>query len=164
MHNRMPLYRILYYVVFLLAFLGCWWLLWFLLSFYPGGGVNLGLGMLMAFGVAFFCIPAGIAIFARLSLLRWYVDPFAAALVPVCLYFIFVIDRIKLSDGFWEAFVNLNQQLIGISRLTLYYFIGLFLFGLVVSFSIARKEGRSIAFKWIEILESCGKKEEIAEE
>ena len=163
MSKRMPLYRILYYVVFLLAFLCCWGLLWFLMTL-PSQNVGLGFAMMTLYGVAFFCIPAGIAIFARLSLLKWFVDPFAAAVVPVSLYFIFVIDKIKLTDGFWEAFVRAHQQLIGINRLTLYYFIGLFLFGLVVSFSIARKEGRSTAFQWIEILESRGKKKEIAEE
>ena len=159
----MPLYRILYYVVFLLAFLGCWGLLWFLMTL-PSQDVSLGWAMMVLYGVGFFCIPAGIAIFARLSLLRWYVDPFAAALVPVSLYFIFVIDKIEVFGGIWKAFEHVNQQLLGTSRLTLYYFIGLFLFGLVVSFSPARKEGRSIAFRWIEILESRGKKKEIAEE
>lgn len=163
MSKRMPLYRILYYVIFLLAFLGCWGLLSFSMT-HTSQDMGLGFAMMTLYGVAFFCIPAGIAVFARVSLLRWYVDPFAAALVPVSLYFIFVIDKIKLTDGFWEAFVSLNQQLLGINRLTLYYFIGLFLFGLAVSFSPARKEGRSIAFQWIEILESRGKKKEIAEE
>jgi len=150
----------LYYVVFLLAFLGCWWLLCFLMIHLPG---DMGAGLVIVFGVAFFCIPAGVAIFARLSLFRWYVDPFAAALVPVSLYIIFVINRIKLSDGFWESFVSVNQQLLGISRLTLYYLIVLFFFGLVVSFSIKRKKGQSISFQWIEILESHSKKK-IAEE
>ncbi len=163
MSKRMPLYRILYYVVFLLAFLCCWGLLMLLIVCYPGEG-NLGAVMLMTYALVFVCIPAGVAVFARLSLLRWYVDPFAAALVPVCLYFILVIDKIEVFGGFWGAFEHINQTMLRDNGEGLLYFIGLFLFGLAASFSIARKEGRSTAFRWIEILESRGKKKEIAEE
>lgn len=85
MNKRMPLYRILYYVVFLLAFLGCLWLvMWFASLRSP---IGLGTAMLMTYGVVFLCIPTGIALLSRLSLLRWYVDPFAAAMVPVSFYF-----------------------------------------------------------------------------
>lgn len=162
MSKRMPLYRILYYVVFLLAFLGCLWLALWLASLY--GPVSLGTAMMMVYGFVFICIPTGVAIFARLSLLRWYVDPFAAALVPVTLYFIMVIDKITITGGLWPAFGMINQSLIHNHGEGLLYFIGLFLFGLAASFSIARKEGRSIAFQWIEILESRGRKEENVDE
>lgn len=78
--------------------------------------------------------------------------------------FILVIDKIEVFGDFWGAFEHINQTMIRNDGKGLLYFIGLFLFGLVVSFSPARKEGRSATSRWIEILESRGKKKEIAEE
>ena len=162
MSKRMPLYRILYYVVFLLAFLGCLWLVMWLASL--RSPVGLGTAVMMVYILVFLCIPIGVTIFARLSLLRWYVDPFAALLVPMSLYFILVLDKIELFGGFWGAFEHVNQTMLHNHGEGLLYFIGLFLFGLAVSFSPARKEGRSISFQWIEMLESKGQKEENTEE
>ena len=161
MSKRMPLYRILYYVVFLLAFLGCLWLVMWLASL--RSPVGLGTAVMMVYILVFLCIPVGVAIFARLSLLRWYVDPFAAALVPLALYFIMVIDKIEIAGGLWPAFAMINQSLIHKNGEGLLYFIGLFVFGLVASISVARKEGRSISFQWIEMLESKGQKEKNTE-
>ena len=118
---------------------------------------------MMVYILVFLCIPVGVAIFARLSLLRWYVDPFAAALVPLALYFIMVIDKIEIAGGLWPAFAMINQSLIHKNGEGLLYFIGLFVFGLVASISVARKEGRSISFQWIEMLESKGQKEKNTE-
>ena len=162
MSKRMPLYRILYYVVFLLAFLGCLWLVMWLASL--RAPIGLGTAVMMVYLLVFLCIPTGVAIFARLSLLRWYVDPFAAALVPLALYLIMVIDKTEIAGGLWPAFAMINQSLIHNNGEGLLYFIGLFVFGLVASISVARKEGRSVSFQWVEILESLGKKEENTEE
>ena len=97
--------------------------------------------------ISFACVPAISAVIVRFSMLRWYVDPFAAAEMPLCLYFLFFFSR----GDFWRdplgALSSVNASLFSDGCRGLLFLLGVYLFGLAVSFSIARKKGENISYR-----------------
>lgn len=47
---------------------------------------NLGAAIAVTYGLMFLATPMVIVVLMRFSLLKWYVDPFAAAEIPLFLY------------------------------------------------------------------------------
>ena len=110
---------------------------------------DLGAVITFTYGFLFLATPILIAVIMRFSLLKWYVDPFAAAEVPLFLYFGSVITRMNRAGiPFAQAFSEYNKTL-STNGEDWAVLIGLFLFGLAVSFSFARKRGESISYKLI---------------
>lgn len=108
-----------------------------------------GLGTVMAatYGVLFVGTPILTAVLMRCSLLRWYMDPFAAGEIPLCLYLMMLLNQVKRSGSFAEGFSALNHSL----ALEGFLFLaGLFLFGLIASISPSRKAGQNIMYRFMQ--------------
>ena len=109
---------------------------------------NLGAAIVITYGLMFLATPILIAVLMRFSLLKWYVDPFAAAEVPLFLYIFMIIKEMNHSGmQFYDAFAKTNASLSLRSGEGWFFIIGLFLFGLLASFSISRKNGQSISYR-----------------
>ena len=109
---------------------------------------NLGMAIAVTYGIVFLLTPAVVLTLMRFSLLRWYLDPIAAAEVPVFLYIGMVLNQMRRSDlGFCEALLKINGQLLADGGEGMFFLVGLFLFGLAATFSVARKRGESISYR-----------------
>ncbi len=100
------------------------------------------------YGTVMLMIP----ILMRFSLFKFYIDPIAAAEWPLFLI-ILMLGGSLFRDGLIQAALSFHRHMAddgGLGYLTL---IGQFLWGLLASFSIRRKEGKSISFRLIE--KSC---------
>ena len=103
---------------------------------------------LSTYGLMFIATPILIAVIMRFSLLKWYVDPIAAAEVPLFLYIGMIVNHMNRSNiNFYEAFLKINETLFADRGEGWLLIVGLFLFGLIASFSIARKNGKSISYR-----------------
>ena len=136
------LFHLAYYVLVLLAYM--------LFNFCTAALCPSGsLGAIKAFlyGVMFVATPAYIVVCARFSLLKWYVDPFMAAEIPLYYYLGSILTQMERTGAsFFDAMAEYNASLVKDSVM-LWYIIGLFLFGLAASFSLARKRGESISYR-----------------
>ena len=144
MKKKLLIFHILYYILFLLIYVGAAYAAVRLLK-----TDNLAAAVVRAGVLLFVMTPAMILVFARFSLLRWYVDPLAAAIVPLFLYCVMVINQHKHTGAFGKAFAEVNEALANDSGMGWAFLIGLFLFGLLASFSPARKNGKSISYKLV---------------
>ena len=109
---------------------------------------NLGAAMIVAYGILFLLTPIVVLALMRFSLLPWYLDPIAAAEVPLFLYFGMILKQMSRSDiGFYEAMMKINGQLLANGGEGMFFLVGLFLFGLAATFSFARKRGESISYR-----------------
>ena len=144
MKKKIILFSILYYIIFLLCYAGI---------LFGGARLlktdNLAAAVVRAALLLFVLTPLYVAAFTRFSLLRWYVDPVAAAILPLFFYVGMLINEWKYADSFQAAFSVINRSLCDDGRTGWFFLIGLFLFGLVVSFSPARKNGKSIAYRML---------------
>lgn len=106
---------------------------------------NAGLGAVMTatYGILFVGTPILAAVLMRFSLLRWYMDPFAAAEISLCLYLIMLMNQIKRSGSLAGGFSALNHSLAWEGFL---FLAGLFLFGLIASISPSRKAGQNAIY------------------
>ena len=103
---------------------------------------------LSTYGLMFIATPILIAVIMRFSLLKWYVDPIAAAEVPLFLYIGMIVNYMNRSKiNFYEAFLKTNETFFANGGSDWLFIIGLFLFSLIASFSIARKNGKSISYR-----------------
>lgn len=148
MKKKIVLFSILYYILFLLCYIGFAAVAVRLLK-----TNNLAAAVVRAAALLLVLTPAIILVFARFSLLRWYVDPFAAAIVPAFFYVGLVVNETKHSDSFWEAITTAIWAMTVDTEAWL-LLIGLFLFGLLASFSPARKNGKSISYKLLNKISS----------
>lgn len=145
MRNKMLTIHAVYYIFSLLVYIG---------FFYGSAKLfhtsNLGAAMALTYGLMFLATPIITALLMRLSLLKWYVDPFAAAEIPLFLYLSMIINQMKRSgESFFDAFFEYNQKLSADGGMGWFFLIGLFIFGLAASFSLARKRGESISYRLI---------------
>ena len=141
MKKKVILFQILYYILFLLCYVGFAAVAVRLLK-----TNDLAKAVVRAAALLFVMTPAIILVFSRFSLLRWYVDPFAAAIVPAFFCVGLVVNEIKHRGSFMEATTTAIWALTVDSEAWL-LLIGLFLFGLVASISPARKHGKSISYR-----------------
>ena len=108
---------------------------------------SLGLIEAYIYAMLFVGIPVFAAVLMRFSLLKWYVDPFAAAVIPVCYHMEMVMKTMEKTPGFFAAWGETTMSLFGENRNLGLFLVGLFALGLLASFSPARKRGESIAYK-----------------
>lgn len=110
--------------------------------------VSLGTAMVATIGWLFLGTPLWVALLMRLSLLRWYVDPIAAAEIPCTLYAVMIVNQMRRGSPDFAAALSGVHRSLGIGGGTGWLFLaGLFVFGLGMSLSFARKEGRSLSYR-----------------
>lgn len=138
--------HLLNYTLILLTFVAfCFLFSW--LYRMSGGAENIGIALVFIYTTVFVGMPIVIALLMRFSLLPWYVDPIAAALVPLYLYFGMVIKRAASEESITAAFTHIHKTLNTDCGMGWLFLAGLFLFGLLASFSFDRKEGKSRSYR-----------------
>ncbi len=147
MKKKILIFHILYYILSLLVYIGFLYSSPWLLRLPEKN--DLGTAIAFIYGVLFIATPIIIAVLMRFSLFKWYVDPIAAAEVPMFLYFAMVINQMDRAGKFTAAVLLVNNQLSDDGGEGWLFLIGLFVFGLIASFSIARKRGESISYRLI---------------
>ena len=145
MKKKIILISIAYYILFLLFYM-----VFAYLSVKLMKTDNLAAAVVRAGFLVFILTPGIVLVFARFSLLRWYVDPIVAAIVPLFFYFGMVINQLKNINTWGKAFSMINWTLSEDGGTGWGFLIALFLFGLLASFSPARKAGRSISYRIID--------------
>ena len=145
MQKKLFLFHLAYYVFSLLIYIG-----FLFVSIKLFHTTNLAAAIAIAYGLMFLATPILISVIMRFSLLKWYVDPLAAAEVPLFLYVGMIINQMNRSGSqFYNAFLETNKVLSADEQTGWIFLIGLFLFGLITSFSIARTKGESISYRLI---------------
>ncbi|MBQ7817237.1 MAG: hypothetical protein IJ388_00370 [Oscillospiraceae bacterium] len=139
MKKKILLISIAYYILFLLCYVAMFYVAAKLLK-----TNNLAAAVVRAGALMFVLTPIFIAGFARFSLLKWYVDPIVAAVVPLFFYAGMIVKQ-QMHTNSWEtAFAEVNRALSGTGWV---FLIALFAFGLLASLSPARKAGKSISYR-----------------
>jgi len=87
------------------------------------------------------------AVMMRFSLLKWYVDPFAAAVLPIGWYLDTVVNTMMHGESFLSACHILNVWLLEDSDSAGSLMLFSFVFALFASFSFARVEEQSISYR-----------------
>lgn len=146
MKNKHVIFHFLYYLLTIVVYMAFFYAASLMLDL-TGKADNLGSVMAVTYGVLFVMTPVLVAILMRFSLFKWYVDPIAAAEIPLFLYASMLINQMKHSDSFVSAFRLLNNELGDDGGMGWLFLVGLFVFGLVMSLSFARKKGQSISYR-----------------
>ena len=94
-----------------------------------------------------FGIPLVVIIMMRFSLLRWYVDPFAASIAPLWFYSMVLFSKLDKCGDIGVAIANANKSMSVGNPDGWFIMVVLFLVGLVASFSPARKRGESLGYR-----------------
>ena len=149
MKNKHVIFHFLYYLLTIVVYMAFFYAASLMLDL-TGKADNLGSVMAVTYGVLFVMTPMLVAVLMRFSLFKWYVDPVAAAEIPIFLYASMLINQMKHSDGFVSALRLLNNDLGDDGGEGWLFLIGLFVFGLVMSLSFARKNGLSISYRLLE--------------
>ena len=149
MKTRLIVYSILYYCLVPAVCFGVLLLVSALLNATKAHN-DLGAIAAAAYAFVFFAAPVIDAVMMRFSPLRFCVDPFAAAEIPLFLYLAMIVNQLKEADGVRAAFFLVNRKLADDGGMGFLFLAGLFLFGALVSFSLKRKRGQSIAYRIIE--------------
>ena len=145
MRKKMLFFHLAYYILVLLIYVG---FLYGSVKLFDTS--NLGAVIVLVYGLLFAATPILIAVLMRFSLLKWYVDPFAAAEVPLFFYFGMIINQMNRSGvDFYGAFLKINEKLSTNGGEGWFFLVGLFLFGIAVSFSFDRMKEESISYKLI---------------
>lgn len=95
-----------------------------------------------------------IVILMRFSMFKWYVDPFAAIEATIFVYGTMIINQMKYTKDFYSAFLLVGDELGDDGGMGYWFLVGLFIFGLIASFSPARKRGENISHKLL-ISKNC---------
>ncbi len=124
--------QIFFYALFPAAFYAAVWLF---NKFLDASNYGFGVLMIIISVFAFFVIPCISIVMVRFSMLKWYFDPVAAAMIPVTVVFMFVGSLMKEDNlPFAEAFAQTNV-------IIWIYCAVLFVTTLLCSFSIKRTKG-----------------------
>ena len=142
MKKKIAFVSILYYILYLLLYVAVFYVAAKLLK-----TNNLAEAVVRAALLLFVLTPLYVAVCARFSLLKWYVDPIVAVILPLFFYVGMLINQWKYANSFHAAFSVVNQSLGDDGGTGWIFLVGLFLFGLIASISPARKNGKSISYK-----------------
>ena len=153
MKNKHVIFHFLYYLLTIVVYMAFFYAASLMLDL-TGKADNLGSVMAVTYGVLFVMTPVLVAILMRFSLFKWYVDPIAAAEIPLFLYVAMLLNQAKRSGDLLSAFRLVNNDLGDDGGMGWLFLVGLFVFGLVMSLSFARKHGQSISYR---LLEGIGK-------
>ena len=145
--KKTTVFAVLYYPLVILLCAGFLYGISALLNLSKGAD-NLGFVIAVTYGTLFVGFPILVCVLMRFSLLRWIVDPFAAACCPVFLLGAMTVNEMTRSGrGLSSAFLLLSAKLSDDGGMGWIFFAGLFLLGLIASVSFARREGNSIPFR-----------------
>lgn len=140
-------FQLLYYALSCAAYVGFYYFFLWMFRLFGGQG-NLGAAIIAVYVFLFMAIPILTVLLARLSLLKWYVDPIAAAIFPLMLYAAPLFGKmVRYHHSFAEAFQRNNQSLSADGGEGWFILLGLYLFGLLSSLSFTRKDEQSISYK-----------------
>lgn len=145
MRKKMIVWHVLYYVLF---FALLYLMYWFMDLFIElSGRKSFKFLRTVIYAFLFIGTPFLIAVLTRFSLLKWYLDPFAAALVPLYYYLRMIFNSMKKTGDLPAAFQRATQLLSANGGEGWLLLIVTFVFGLLASFSLARKKGESISYR-----------------
>lgn len=148
MKKKIALFHLSYYFLSALVYIGFFYGISFVLNL-SGEKIDLGTAMAVTYFFLFIGTPIVIAVLMRFSLFKWYVDPFAAAEIPLLLYIGMIVSNVRRTESIQRAFLSVNGKLCDDGGMGWIFLIGLFGFGLLASFSFARKDGESISYMLI---------------
>ena len=154
MKKKLVIFHILYYVLTLLIYIAFFYAISLLFKL-SGEADNLGAAMAVIYGTLFLMTPLLTAVLMRFSLLRWYVDPIAAAEIPLFLYLSMIWSQLRRSGELKAAFLLVNSQLADDGGMGWLFIIGLFVIGLLMSLSFARTKGQSISYRILSTTSPC---------
>lgn len=146
MKKKHVIFHFLYYVLAIVVYMAFFYAASLTLDL-TGKADNLGSVMVVTYGVLFVMTPVLVAVLMRFSLFKWYVDPIAAAEIPLFLYVGMLLNQAKRSGDLLSAFRLVNNDLGDDGGMGWLFLVGLFVFGLVMSLSFARKNGQSISYR-----------------
>lgn len=146
MKKKMLLLCLLYYILLPFIYAGGLYCIPFFMKLIGQPG-NLGTAIVFTYIYWLVILPASILVLMRLSLLKWYVDPFAAAAAPLFYYANLLIGEMKQTGELQSALHLVNIELGDDGGVGWIALAGMFVFGLLASLSFARKRGESISFK-----------------
>ena len=110
MKKKLIIFHILYYVLTLLIYIAFFSAVSLLFKL-SGEADNLGAAIAVTYGLLFVMTPMITAVLMRFSLFRWYIDPFAAAEIPLFLYLGMIWTQVRRSGALKAAFLLVNSQL-----------------------------------------------------
>ena len=146
MKKKYVIFHFLYYVLTMVVYMAFFYAA-ALMADLAGNDSDLGFAMAVTYGVLFVMTPVLVAVLMRFSLLKWYVDPIAAAEIPLFLYGGMIINQMKRSGDLRSAFLLVNNKLGDDGGEGWLFLVGLFVFGLIMSLSFARRKGQSISYR-----------------
>ena len=146
MKNKHVIFHFLYYVLTIVVYMAFFYAASLMLDL-TGKADNLGSVMAVTYGVLFVMTPMLVAFLMRFSLFKWYVDPIAAAEIPLFLYVGMFFNQMKRSGDLRSAFLLVNSKLGDDGGEGWLFLVGLFVFGLLMSLSFARKKEQSISYR-----------------
>ena len=146
MKKKHVIFHFLYYILTIVVYKTFFYAASLILDL-TGEADNLGAVIAVTYGVLFVMTPVLVAVLMRFSLFRWYVDPIAAAEIPLFLYVGMIFNQMKRSVDLRSAFRMVNNDLGDDGGMGWLFLVGLFVFGLVMSLSFARKKGQSISYR-----------------
>lgn len=146
MKKKHVICHVMYYALTVVVYMAFFYMASLMLHL-SGKADNLGAVMMVTYGVLYVMTPVLIGVLMRFSLLKWYVDPIAAVEIPLFLYTVMLINQMKHSENFVSAFHLVNNKLGDDGGMGWLFLVGLFVFGLVMSLSFARKNGQSISYR-----------------
>ena len=149
MKKKHVIFYFLYYALTIVVYMAFFFASSLMLDL-TGHGEDLGAAILVTYGVLFVMTPVVVAVMMRFSLFKWYVDPIAAAEIPLFLYVAMLLNQAKRSGDLRSAFLLVNNDLGDDGGMGWLFLVGLFVFGLVMSLSFARKNGQSISYRLLE--------------
>lgn len=153
MKNKHVIFHVLYYALIIVVYMAFFYAASLILDL-TGNADDLGVAMAVTYGVLFVMTPVLVAVLMRFSFFKWYVDPIAAAEIPLFLYVGMLFNQMKRSGDLRSAFLMVNNDLGDDGGVGWLFLVGLFVFGIVTSLSIARKNGQSISYR---LLSKIGK-------
>ena len=146
MKKKHVIFHFLYYVLTIVVYMAFFYAASLMLDL-TGKADNLGSVMAVTYGVLFVMTPVLVGVMMRFSLFKWYVDPIAAVEIPLFLYVAMLLNQAKRSGDLLSAFRLVNNDLGDDGGMGWLFLVGLFVFGLVMSLSFARKNGQSISYR-----------------
>ena len=147
--KKTTIFRGLYYVVSVLI-LGVAFVLMTVMAESALGGAN-GISRVIGatqLSILIYCvgIPTIVIALMRFSPAPGYVDPYAAAIAPAFFLSAIFLGRVIGFMNLGEAFMDL-LRMVGVYWP---YFVGLYVFGLMASFSVSRKNGHGFVAKLVQ--------------
>ena len=110
MKKKMLVFHIAYYILFLLIYAGFFYGASWLLGRSDAAN-DLGVVILYTFGLLYVATPILVAILMRFSLLKWYVDPIAAAEIPLFFYGVMLFKQLRSTGNLLTAVQDVHADL-----------------------------------------------------